>query len=157
MNYKYIMEIDWKHVATTDGYRSLKQAYIRDVDKASREKHPMREKAVFLKQFQWVINRAKHYAHHTGKHIEEILFEWESKRDYWWLNYYQNGRQPKFHSNSLEPMGRNGLRRYYKISYSWDKKRIKNKLDDFMLYTNKERESKKIKPRWSIKRKKRGY
>ena len=112
--------IDWKHLATTTGYKSLKVAYVNDVQKAAKQKHPMRRKSEFLHKFQWVINRAKHYAHNTGKSIDIILNEWEEKRDYWWLNYYQDCRQPKFHSNSKKPMGINGIRKHYKETYRHD-------------------------------------
>lgn len=93
-------QINWKHLATTKGYKSLKAAYIHDVRDAVARKQKfgraMRDKAEFLKLFNWVINRAKHYSHHTGKPIDIILNEWEEKRTYWWLNFYQDCRQPKF-------------------------------------------------------------
>lgn len=122
-----IMPIDWKHLATTTGYKSLKAAYIRDVQGSRRQKHPLRRKAEFLRKFQWVISRAKHYAYHTGESIESILNSWEEKRNYWWLNYYQECNQPKFHSYSIET-----------------KRANKDK-------------SKKEKTRWPMARKKRGY
>ena len=34
--------INWKHLATTTGYRSLKATYIRDVQESAKQKHPMR-------------------------------------------------------------------------------------------------------------------
>jgi hypothetical protein len=94
------MKINWKHLATTPGYRSLKAAYIRDVQKATRSARPMRDKTEFLKKFIWVIGRAKHYAQHFEVPIAIILNEWESKRNYWWLNYYQECNQPKFHTHN---------------------------------------------------------
>lgn len=81
---------------------SLKAAYIYDVRKAAEEEHPMRSKAVFLKHFYWVIGRAQSYSIGIGVSIATILNEWEAGRDYWWLNYYQPRRQPKFHSNILK-------------------------------------------------------
>ena len=145
--------INWKHLATTTGYKSLKAAYTRDVQKSAKQRYPMRQKAEFLRQFQWVINRAKHYAHHTGKTMEAILNEWEEKRDHWWLNYYQDCRQPKFHSNSKKPMGVKGTRKYYKVAYRHDPVRGAMRVREF-----KNRENpKKTKPRWDIRRKKRGY
>lgn len=145
--------IDWKHLATTTGYRSLKTAYINDVQKAAKQKHPMRNKSEFLRTFQWVINRAKHYAYHTGKSIEVILNEWEEKRDYWWLGYYQDSNQPRFHSNSKMVMGSRGMRKHYKHSYRHDPARGAERLKDFMTKDK----SKKTKPRWDMRRKKRGY
>ena len=150
------MKIDWKHLATTSGYKSLKATYVRDVRYASRQKRPMRDKAEYLRQFQWVINRAKHYANHTGKSIETILNEWEAKRDYGWLNYYQDGRQPKFHSGGKKNMGIRGIRKYYKKVYSHDPTRIRERIQSFLIYESKGK-PKKEKPRWSMPRKKRGY
>ena len=144
---------DWKHLATTTGYKSLKAAYIHDVQGAAKQKHPMRRKDEFLRKFQWVINRAKHYAHHTGRSIENILNEWEEKRDYWWLNYYQDGRQPKFHSSSEKTMGLKGMRKYYKQAYRHDPVRGAMRMREFENREN----LKKTKPRWDIRRKKRGY
>ncbi|WP_027855545.1 hypothetical protein [Marinobacterium litorale] len=96
------MEINWKELAQTEGYKSLKAAYIRDVQKAgeiqAKGHRPMRDKAEFLKLFRWVIDRAKHYAIRKGVPIEDVLNFWESKRGYWWLNYYQEGNQPKLPS-----------------------------------------------------------
>jgi hypothetical protein len=97
--------INWKHVATTPGYKSLKAAYIKDVQEAEWyrikfKQKPMREKAEFLKKFKWVIGRAMHYAHTYNRPIEDILWSWESDRKGWWLNYYQDCRQPKKRSVS---------------------------------------------------------
>jgi hypothetical protein len=94
------MKIDWKHLATTPGYKSLKAAYIRDVQEAEAyrnrfERKPMREKEEFLHKFIWVIARAKHYAHYYNTSVETILKMWEDKRTYWWLNYYQDCNMPK--------------------------------------------------------------
>lgn len=146
------MKIDWKHLASTTGYKSLKAAYIKDVQEASKRSRSMRKKDEFLELFNWVICRAKHYAHHTGKTIEQILDEWESKRTYWWLNYYQDCRQPKFKTGSVKAMGVNGLRKYYKRQ-GYDPETIKSLLQKF----NKEAKSRKAKLRWPMRRKKRGY
>ena len=91
------MNINWKHLATTPGYVSLKAAYIRDVKKATESKYQsMRNKAEFLRLFNWVICRAKYYAHRENVTLEIILNRWEADRDYWWLNYYQNCNQHKY-------------------------------------------------------------
>ena len=101
-------KINWKQIAQTPGYRSLKAAYIHDV------KQGYRNKITLHKKFRWVIDRAKHYARHNNVSIETILDYWEEKRDYWWLNYYQETNQPKKHSNSKKPIGIKGLRNYLK-------------------------------------------
>lgn len=89
------MKINWKEVAQTEGYISLKKQYARAVHDAGSRRNPMRDKAELLKHFNWIIGRAEHYAHKQGKGIEVILAEWESHRTYCWLNYYQECRQPK--------------------------------------------------------------
>lgn len=93
------MKINWKDLAASPGYISLKGAYIKDVQDASKEKlkgrKPIRDKKEFLRHFNWVICRAKHYAYHLGRDVSSVLDEWESKRTYWWLNYYQDCQQPK--------------------------------------------------------------
>ena len=86
------MKIDWKQVSKSAGYRSLKAAYISDVT-AYRSRG--RSKATYLKHFNWVISRAKHYSAKTGRSLIEILDEWEAKRTYCWLNYYQDCNQRK--------------------------------------------------------------
>lgn len=147
------MKIDWKHLATTPGYRSLKAAYTRDVqeseaDRVRFKRKPMREKPEFLKLFNWVICRAKHYAIKQDRPIEEVLNEWEEKRDYWWLNYYQSSRQPKLHSKSLKPEGINGMRKYFKTSfYRNDPQKLKNYLCKYICKEDTQK-STKLPKRW---------
>lgn len=92
------MDIDWKVVSQSDGYKSLKAAYERDVQNAHKDaqrgNRPMRNKQEFRKLFDWVIARATHYAYHKQTTVDVILNQWEAGRDYWWLNYYQECRQP---------------------------------------------------------------
>lgn len=93
------MKIDWKALAQSPGYRSLKAAYIKDVQEAAKRARPMRDKAEFLRLFTWVINRAQHYAIRQGRPIEEVLNAWETRRNgSWWLNAYGESRQPKLPS-----------------------------------------------------------
>ena len=146
------METDWKHLATTKGYKSLKAAYIRDVTEAAKRGQSIRNKSEYLHKFKWVIGRALHYASHTKKSVEEILNEWEEKRSYWWLSYYQDGNQPIFHMNGIKPAGVKGTRKYYERMFGKDPKRMAERMKSF---TNKK--SKKTKPRWPMARKKRGY
>ena len=92
------MKIDWKALSKSPGYISLKSAYIKDVMKATKRPNPMRKKEELLKLFNWVIARAQHYAHHHQTRIDLVLLGWETDRTFWWLNYYQEGRQPKLPS-----------------------------------------------------------
>jgi len=127
------MRIDWKYLATTDGYKSLKAAYVRDVQKSAKFKRPMRDKVEFLTQFRWVIGRAKHYAHHTGRSMESILNEWEENRAYWWLNYYQDCRQPKFHSGARLPAWTDNTNFKVKNRWSKAKKNRQARRNQFLL------------------------
>lgn len=140
------MVIDWKYLATTTGYKSLKAVYIKNVQDAAKRQRPIRDKAEYLRQFQWVINRAKHYSYHTGESIETILNEWEEKRTYCWLNYYQDCGKPRFHSKSMRPVGLRYAKRHH----------TKQSLSDKMIRIAKEN-STKTKPRWDTARKKRGF
>ena len=87
------MNIDWKIVSQSNGYKSLKAAYEQDVQNAHKTSQsgcrPMRDKKEFREKFDWVIARAIHYAYHKQTTVDVILNQWESGRDYWWLNYYQ--------------------------------------------------------------------
>jgi hypothetical protein len=48
----------------------------------------------YCNKYKWIIDRAKYYAEKTGKTFEEIIEIWESNRTYWYMNYYQEGKQP---------------------------------------------------------------
>lgn len=153
------MKINWKKVAASKGYKSLKAAYEKDVQDAHRTidkgSRPMRNKETFRKHFQWVIERAKHYANHYGVPLEYILYKWEEERDYWWLNFYQDSRQPKFHSNSKKYQGLRGYKKYIK-------QRIKNgslSKDEArkMLQKNLPLYNKSEKKRWNSRVRKHSY
>jgi len=149
------MCIDWKQLAQSAGYKSLKATYIKAAQSAGKRKNPMRKKDELLKHFNWVICRVKHYAYYTGKSAEEILNDWEVKRTYCWLNYYQDCAQPKFHSNSKKQIGIKGLRKHYKKD-SWYRNdpaaraaRVCSAISDIQM-----RRSTKTKSRWGSLRKK---
>jgi len=145
------MNINWKQLAKSSGYKSLKKAYVYDINTSGRSKDYL------YKHFQWVINRAKHYADNSGKSIEHVLTEWEHKRSYWWLNFYQGCNQPKYHSGSKKPMGIKGTRSYYKKSRFYDLEIKKRRVMEFIQFEQKKHIDKERKPRWSMARKKRGY
>ena len=46
-------------------------------------------------KYNFVIARAKEYAEHLGLNYEDIIEKWESKRNYSFVNYYQDANQPK--------------------------------------------------------------
>ena len=152
------MNIDWKVVANSPGYKSIKAAYIKSAMQAGEQKHPMRDKAELYKNFQWVICRAKHYAEHLNWTIESVLVEWEAKRTYGILNYYQDCRQPKFHSGLKKPIGVKGTRNFYKNHrFYGDELNIRKKIVLEAIALNQKKRDAGKKPRWSPARKKRGY
>lgn len=88
-------KVDWKTVSKSAGYKSLKAAYVRDVQLGAhdlrRGRSPMRDKPRYRRHFKRAIALAMHYAHEWDLPIETVLDYWESQRDYWWLNFYQKG------------------------------------------------------------------
>lgn len=50
---------------------------------------------LYCDKFKWVIDRAKHYSEKLGIPWETILDSWEADRDYWYMNYYQDCKQPR--------------------------------------------------------------
>ncbi|EKO3908209.1 hypothetical protein GTU35_001250 [Vibrio fluvialis] len=145
------MKVDWKYFSQTDGYKSLKAAYMRDVKKAGNEKRPMRNKDEFYKHFQWVINRCIHYAHALNKKPWEVLDDWESKRDYcWWLNFYQDSNQRKIRTESIsrKPMHIRGIKKLCKKGYYPDSNTTVNR-----KIGNHLRSIRTKKPRWTPERK----
>lgn len=55
----------------------------------------------YCDKFKWAIDRAKHYEEKTGIPWEQILDSWESRRDYWYMNYYQDCNQPEINSDRV--------------------------------------------------------
>jgi hypothetical protein len=43
----------------------------------------------------WTVERAKHYAEKLSLDPAALLDQWESKRSYWYMNYYQDANQPR--------------------------------------------------------------
>lgn len=124
------MQIDWKHLSKTAGYVSLKKAVI---DNFSARKH--RSKKETYQMFYATINRAKHYAHHLNKSLEEILNEWEEKRlgakyPEWIIQFYpgsyrEKHRFPKL--NKAPNVKRPGVMHYTKTSFAYRKDPVKRK------------------------------
>lgn len=117
------MNIDWKVVSQSNGYKSLKAAYERDVQDAHKDaqrgRRPMRNKQEFRKLFDWVIARAIHYAYHKQTTVDVILNQWEKSRNgSWWLNSYGESHQPWLVKS--KHVKRRTLRNYYKKD-SWYK------------------------------------
>lgn len=47
-----------------------------------------------MKKLKFAVERAKHYEERTGIPAAHMLNAWESRRDYWYMNYYQDANQP---------------------------------------------------------------
>jgi hypothetical protein len=84
-----------KEAPTTDlgveqcaGYKTLLAAVERD-ERESPGFHNYREKLA------WVLARAAHYSEKTGIPASDILNAWEKQRSYWYMNFYQDCKQPE--------------------------------------------------------------
>jgi len=141
--------VSWKEISKSKGYKSLKEAYTKGLSDSFRGKKELYD------NFQWIINRAKHYAHYNNVSLEQVLSEWEEKRTYGILNYYQDCRQPKHHEKILKRMGLKGRIKNIKNDKWYNK-------DDASIAIKRaikqeRKKNLKDKPRWSMERKKRGY
>lgn len=81
-------------ITECDGYKKLVAAVEHD-EKKSPNFHDYRGK------LNWVVARAEHYAEKTGLAATSILDEWEKKRSYWYMNYYQEANQPEIKDNKV--------------------------------------------------------
>ena len=48
----------------------------------------------YCDKLKWVLDRAQQYADALGVSRDEVINAWESNRDYWYMNYYQDCNQP---------------------------------------------------------------
>lgn len=130
------MKIDWKHVSKTPGYISLKKAVV----EAHTCGRSFTKKAGHYKTFNWIISRAKHYAYHLNKTLEEVLNEWEAKRNYSYENYYQQSKFPKLNPSPLvRPLS---PKNYYKTN-SWYRDPVKRKAANFASIVRKQKHKSK--------------
>lgn len=76
-----------------EGYKKLLAAVeadeAKDQPKDGRRFHDYRGKLT------WAVERAKHYGEKLGIDPAALLDQWESKRRYWYMNYYQEAQQPQ--------------------------------------------------------------
>lgn len=82
------------NITECEGYKKLLAAVERDEQSQTRC-HNYREKLA------WIIARAEHYAEKTGLSASEILDAWEKRRDYWYMNYYQDSCQPEIKGDKV--------------------------------------------------------
>lgn len=52
-------------------------------------------------KLDWILDRAAHYAEKTGLAAADILTAWEARRDYWYMNYYQDAKQPEIDGDKV--------------------------------------------------------
>lgn len=153
--------INWKTICTSGGYRSLKAAYIHDVQDVNRTKqlgrrYPMRNKEEFRKRFNWIIQRATHIAIRRDLPVNFVLNHLEAgRKNSWWFGYYQNSRMPKVHSHVLKQLGLKGLTKHRIKSNISPEKRKALRVQE--LKTWDKQRSTKSRKRWSSERKQRGY
>ena len=55
----------------------------------------------YCDKFKWVIDRANHYAEKIGLDPINILNAWESQRSYWYMNFYQDSKQPEIKEGNV--------------------------------------------------------
>ncbi len=100
-------------IEDSEGYKKLRAAILADTKSGWREEDR-------LAKLDFAVNRAKHYEEKTGIPAGEILTSWESRRDYWYMNYYQDCKQPLIEGDSvrvfdtpdslMEAIGKGGFR-----------------------------------------------
>lgn len=81
----------------TKGRKSL----IKAIEKDIKEKRTFRTEKELWEVFDWIVARAQHYADHTGYTVDDILNTWEEKRNYWYLNFYQDANQPEINADEV--------------------------------------------------------
>lgn len=70
----------------TKGIESLRSSVDRDLAKDNFHDYESK--------YNWIIERAKKYAEFCNTTYEEVLNVWEERRNYWYMNYYQESAQP---------------------------------------------------------------
>lgn len=78
----------------TKGIESLRKAVDKDLQGSSSHDYEAK--------FEWVLDRAQHYAEVFGVEREEILKHWEQARNYWYMNYYQDANQPLLNTGNVK-------------------------------------------------------
>ena len=75
-------------IEDSEGYRKLKAAVYADENSGW-------SLSARLETLTFAVERARHYEEHTGIPAGEILTDWENRRSFWYMNYYQDANQPK--------------------------------------------------------------
>ena len=97
------MDINWKEVAKSPGYISMKAAVADEAKRVA--KWGRKPDSRYAESFRFAIGRAIHHACKRGVTLDVILNEWEEKRDYNFISFYSDHHLPKIHSNTRKPWG----------------------------------------------------
>lgn len=55
----------------------------------------------YCDKFKWIIDRAKYYSEVLEIDAITILDKWETDRNYWYMNYYQESNQPSLEGRNI--------------------------------------------------------
>lgn len=104
---------DMSDVTQCEGYKKLHATILADTRCGWKESQRM-------EKLHFAVARALHYEEKTGIPAADILTAWESRRNYWYVNYYQSANQPEIKADSvrvfetvdamLASIGENGFR-----------------------------------------------
>jgi hypothetical protein len=61
-------------------------------------------------KYKWIMDRAAHYAEKLGSDVESVLKVWEGRRDYWFMNYYQDADQPLIEGEDIRVMNAESMK-----------------------------------------------
>lgn len=147
------MKIDWKHLASTPGYRSLKASMIKTIKRDNRFSCSQANKVKTHLKFLKVIGRLQHLAHKQGVSMEYLLNFHESERGthHSWDSYYSDFHLPKL-GRPKNHWGINGIRRDAKRWNHLTPQDVKHRVCAHIQQEQK-KASKKLKPRWTTAQK----
>ena len=85
------MKVNWKALAKSNGYKSLKAAYVTTVQHEAK----WGRKENLYNDFRRIIGLATNHAHFTNLSIESVLNTWEEDRSHsgwnWRMHYNEYG------------------------------------------------------------------
>jgi hypothetical protein len=159
------MKLDWKKIAQSTGYKSMKAAVTDEANRCAKYKRKPDDR--YKKAFNFAINRAKHYTHKKVTELGiryspdlltiyfiDILDTWENKRTYNFMSFYSNYNIPKLYDEKFKPWKINAYIKSYKKERFWNKQdrsiRIRSAINNF-----RKNNATKNPKRWEEARKKR--
>lgn len=137
--------IDWKALSKSEGYRSLKDTVIGDIQR----KRQFGTKDDLWRKFRAVIRMAMNVSHFKGEPVESILNRWEKARTYNWVNYYAQHNFIKLGvmRKPAQPHNPKSYKRYLRKCH-YNRQQRKKQMVTFLM----ERDAKNLrpdrKPRW---------